>query len=92
MLVLLRAPVVLSQTRIAKSGVDPSFGDAFVVPCQGPRDAVVIGVYGGVGLSSGVGAGVGHVDETMLVGELPQCYVMSCYVMSCYVMYGGVRL
>lgn len=49
--------------------MDPSFGEAFVVPCQGPRDAVVLGVYGGVGIGGGGAAGSVHVDDNTLVGE-----------------------
>lgn len=49
--------------------MDPSFREAFVVPCQGPRDAVVLGVYGGVDIGGGGAVGSVHVDDSTLVGE-----------------------
>lgn len=35
------------QTESVKGGLSPNFGESFVVPCQGPRDAVMVGVYSG---------------------------------------------
>lgn len=39
------------------------------MPCQGPRDAVVLSVYGGVDLGGAICDGSGEVDERFLVGE-----------------------
>ena len=34
-----------SQTQGIRGGANPVFRESLVVPCQGPRDAIVLGVY-----------------------------------------------
>lgn len=56
------------QTQHVNGGANPDFHEAFVVPCQGLRDAVVLGIYlgeGGQSLPIGM-ADIFRLDLLML--------------------------